>query len=164
MTGNRYGGNAAGNPRRGWVIIALVLLVGFGGGAIMLMRGLEQRSAAAPLAGGMRTTGTVVAVSKSCFKGCTYRPTISYVVEQHTYTFVGVVHAYRPAIGSSDPISYDPSDPAIAHDLGGSEGAWIGSVVIGALGIGVAAALLVLVLWARRRYGRSRAQGLPDQV
>lgn len=147
------------NARRGWGFLVATMVLELVAGIFFLVHGFNERSAISPIPGGVRTEGSVVSVRWRCFKGCTYQPTIAYTVGQQRYTFVGAMHANYLAVGSPDPIVYDPSHPATAHDLGGSEGAWIGSVVIGAILVAFPIATSALVAWARRRFRRLHQPG-----
>ena len=147
---------------RAMVILSIVMVALLGGGAALIVRGLHEHSAGQPIPGGVTTTGTVVSVQQYCTKGCTYQPTISYVVDGHTYQFAGVTRNGDPAVGSSDKISYDPLDPAVAHDLGGGSARYITDVVMG----GVCTLISLLLGWViattPRRLRRRAAQAGPQ--
>ena len=116
------------------------------------MTGLADRSASLPLPGGVRVEGTVVRVQADCSRSCSYQPVIRYVVGGRSYTILGAYHGGAPAVGSPEPVSYDPAHPAVARDLGGYSTNWMASIVVGALLL--VAAVVLSVRAGVRRYGR----------
>lgn len=133
----------------------LVLLGSLGGGAALISRGVSLHGATVSTPRDVRTEGTVVAVQKHCFKGCTYQPTIEYMVAGRSYLFKGGMHNTDPAIGSSNPIAYDPAHPGTAYDLAGNT-AWAVDIIFGGLLVLVGALILFRLIRARRRAHRRR--------
>lgn len=147
---------------RAMVILTVIMVALLGGGAALIVRGMHEHGAGQPIPGGITTNGTVVSVQQYCAKGCTYQPTISYVVDGQTYQFVGVIRNGFPPVGSSDPISYDPSNPAIAHDLGGSAARYVVDIILGGVCILISLLLGWVVVTTPRRLRRRAAQTGPQ--
>lgn len=147
------------SPARRRLALVLVLLVGFGVGAVLLVTGLAERSSTLPIAGGIRVEGTVVSVQSSCSRSCSYRPVIRYMVGPASHIFVGAYHGSDPAIGSRELVSYNPAHPATAHDLGGYSTNWMASIVVGCVLLAGASTLVILVgiRGARRRQAQISA-------
>lgn len=143
------------------VVLAVVALGCLGGGAALMIRGLHEHSAQQPLPGGVTTTGTIVSVQKYCVRGCTYQPTISYTVDGQVYQVVGSIRNGDPAIGSADRVSYDPTDPSLANDLGGGAARYVTDIILGGA-FALIGLLLGLVLATTPRRLRRKAAGQPQ--
>jgi hypothetical protein len=107
---------------------ALVLLLVFAAlGVFFVVSGYNGWAAVQPIAGGKTTTGTVVSVvnGESCGRyGCSpnWTPTIRFETGSgESHTFVGPTYSSQISIGQRVRVSYDAADPAIAHDVSGSD-------------------------------------------
>lgn len=137
-------------PLRWFLAVILLVLAGVG-----IHQALHERSLASPIPGGVRTIGTVTDVEPFCGRGCSYDAVVTYTVDGRTYTVTGTRRNDAPRIGSPNPVSYDPHNPADAHDIG-TRGPWLGHMVISCL-FGVLALVIVAFSLASPRW-RSRVQ------
>ena len=158
------GTTSAGQPdpakARRMLAVATVFVAAFTLlGVFLLVEAVHTRDARQPIPGGVRTAGTITDVGVSCVRGCTYTPTISFTADGQTYTFTGQTRDGRPAVGSPDPVSYDPADPNHARDLGAGSAGWIVDAVLGAFfaSFGLWFAYLAATAGRRRRRKAERA-------
>jgi hypothetical protein len=138
-----------GRPVPRWVA-HLQFLVFIGIGVALLIGGLRRYDAAAPIAGGKTTTGTVTAVStgQNCGRhGCStyWVPDIQFTAANgRTVTFAGPESGNPIDAGDQVRVSYDPANPAVARDISaGSGDAWM-LIGLGALAILAGAASFLL--------------------
>lgn len=103
-----------------------------GVGVALLIGGIHRYDAAAPIAGGKTTAGTVAAVStgQNCGRhGCStyWVPTIRFTAANgHAYTFAGPESGNPIVAGAPVQVSYDPRNPASARDMSAGAGnAWL---------------------------------------
>ena len=118
--------------------LALALFVGFG--VAFLIGGIHRYDAVKPIAGGRTTAGTVTQVNtrQNCGRhGCTtyYTPIIQFTANGRDFTFAGPDSNRSMNTGDQVQVSYDPGNPAVAHDLSAGEGqAWT-QIAVGAVAI-----------------------------
>src|SRR5690606_30014231 len=112
-----------------WLIIAFAVAVS---AAIVIITaplissGMDWRERTSPIEGGAITTGRVVDVLvDQGNKGVTYRAVVEFVdVADQRHTLTNKAGDIEPRKGARVRISYDPSDPANAHDLTTGAGVW----------------------------------------
>jgi Protein of unknown function (DUF3592) len=136
----RWRRNPANRP------FTLVLLLVFAAlGVFFIVSGYNGWAAVQPVAGGKTGIGTVVSVvnGESCGRyGCSpnWTPTIRFhTSDGESHTFVGPTYSGQIDVGQTVTVSYDTSDPAIAHDISASDRDGLVEI-----GLGVFAAVLGL--------------------
>jgi len=138
-----------GRPVPRWVAhLQFVVFIGIG--VALLIGGMRRYDAAAPIAGGKTTTGTVTAVStgQNCSRhGCStyWVPEIQFTAANgRTVTFAGPESGNPIDTGDQVQVSYEPSNPAVARDMSAGPGnAWM-LIGLGALAILAGAASFLL--------------------
>ncbi len=121
--GTRWHRRPANRP-----VTLVVLLVFAGIGVFFIVSGYNGWAAVRPVAGGKTATGTVVSVTngESCGRyGCSpnWTPTIQFETPGGAaHTFVGPTYSSEIDTGQTVNVSYDPADPAVAHDVSASDG------------------------------------------
>ncbi len=121
--------------------------------------GLHTRSLLRPVPGGVQVNGKVVDVYVHRGKGVVYAPIVAFADSAgRSHTFRAPTSSERPTIGASALVSYDPLDPADAHDLSDSARSWKLPFYTGAilLTIVLIESLAVATFVVRRRARRSR--------
>lgn len=126
--------------------VALVLQLVFAAfGVFFVVSGYNGWAAVQPIAGGTAATGTIVSVvnGENCGRtGCSpnWTPTIRFETSNGgSRTFVGPTYNSQVNVGQNVKVSYDATNPAVAHDVSASAGN--GLLLIG---VGVFAAVLGL--------------------
>jgi hypothetical protein len=119
--------------RRAILLFVVFGLVFVAAGFDQFYQAVEQARATSPIRGGLLTTGTVISwtVHHGARVGETYTPIIAYTVGGQSYTFSGIYAESRPRFGSSVTVSYDPADPAHAHDLSAGRGHTLSDTLFG---------------------------------
>jgi hypothetical protein len=119
-------------------------------GVALLIGGMRRYDAAAPIAGGRTTTGTVTTVStgQNCGRhGCSayWVPEIQFTAANgRTVTFAGPESGNPIDTGDQVRVSYDPGNPATARDMSAGPGdSWM-LIGFGALAILAGAASFLL--------------------
>lgn len=138
----------------------VILVVGVWG----LLSVEHSRAQLLPVSGGIQTTGRVLAVQASCDGSCTYEPTIEYTgLRGHAYRFTAPYQSEFPAVGSTVTVSYNPRDPAGAHDISASLSNWdlplgtaIFATALGGLSVLGAGSVVVVALVRRRARMQAR--------
>jgi hypothetical protein len=130
-------------------------------GAWLVAAGLGIRGRVEPVAGWPQTTGWVAGFRNDTPAGAkqpAYAAVIAFRVAGHVVTFSAPGADDLPRVGAPVRVTYDPRNPADAHDLSlGSY--WVGQIYLGAgfLVLGVALMTFWLVFlrrkWARRAGG-----------
>jgi Protein of unknown function (DUF3592) len=122
QSGTHWNRRPASRP---FALVILLLFAAFG--VFFVVTGYNDWAAVQPIAGGKTVTGTVVSVvnGESCGRyGCSpnWTPTIRFETSSgETHTFVGPTYSSEIDAGESVRVSYDPADPAVAHDVSGSD-------------------------------------------
>lgn len=129
------GVEVAGRPRRkpatrrqralAGVVAGLASLAVVAMSVALVVGGLRTRSLLRPVPGGVPATGTVVDVYVHRYKGVVYAPIVTFTDSAgRSHTFRAPASSERPLIGAAARVSYDPMDPADAHDLSDSSRSW----------------------------------------
>lgn len=85
----------------------------------------DTRSLLRPVPGGLQVTGRVVDVSVHQYKGVVYAPIVAFTDSAgRVHTFRAPSSPERPLIGAPALVSYNPANPAEAHDLSDSSRSW----------------------------------------
>ena len=107
------------------VFAGLGFLAVVGMSVSLLVGGLHTRSLLRPVPGGVRANGTVVDVYVHRYKGVVYAPIVAFTDSAgQVHTFRAPTSSDRPTIGASALVSYNPMNPAEAHDLSDSSRSW----------------------------------------
>jgi hypothetical protein len=118
---------------------------------------LTTRTLSQPVPNGITTTGTIVdyRTSTGPKSGTKYHPEDTFhAANGRTYTIFGPWGGHRPVIGATVTISYNPRNPAQAHDLT-NDNEWAANLVsFGTVAFLVAAAIAVGTRIGRRRRKR----------
>ena len=107
-------------------LVVHAVLLAFG--VFLVVNSYNRWSEAQPVAGGKTTSGSVVAVAlgQSCGRySCspTWTPTIRFMTTDGVaHTFVGPESNSQLSDGDSVRVSYDPANPAVAHDVSAGTG------------------------------------------
>jgi hypothetical protein len=123
----------------------------------LITNALNTRSLSQPIPNGITTTGTIVnyRTSTDPKTGTTYHPEDTFhATNGRTYTIFGPRGGHRPVIGATVTISYNPRNPAQAHDLT-SDNDWDANLIVcGSMAFLVAAAIAIGTRIDRRRRKR----------
>jgi hypothetical protein len=155
----------AGKGRRytALVLLFLVPVVWIGLGAWLVAGGLGIRSHVEPVAGWPQTTGWVAgfhAYQPSYADGPYYRAVIAFRAAGHVVMFSAQVPG-PPTVGAPARVTYDPHNPADAHDLSlGSYGEGQIYLGVGCLVSGVMVMAFFCWLVFLRQKSARRAAGL----
>lgn len=138
------------------MLLLCLPLIWAGLGAWLLAAGLGLRSQVEPVAGWPQTTGRIAGFhtyQPSYDNEPTYRPVIAFRAAGHVVMFSAPGASVPPTVGAPVRVTYDPRNPADAHDLSlGSDGDGQIYLGIGFLVLGVALmALLYWLIFVRRR-------------
>jgi hypothetical protein len=104
-----------------------VLVVFMAVGAFFVVTSYNRWAAVQPVSGGKTATGTVVSVvsGESCGRyGCSpnWTPTIRFETpDGASHTFAGPLYSSEIDTGQTVDVSYDPANPAAAHDVSASD-------------------------------------------
>lgn len=158
----RRAGRAPEAKRDIYLRFAVYACVGVG----LLIYGLVGYAKVHPMAGGRTTTGTVTAVSTG--ESCTHNssntnttcnrywiPTIHYTVDGENFSFDGPETFSSMTVGGQVKVSYDPGNPASAHDVSGDATESYVYMGLGAFAILAAAVLLLRSMLRARDQGDS---------
>ncbi len=140
-----------------WAISAAVPVVILIVGIVAVHQVRHEESLLQPVPGGIETNGTLINAHEACDRGdCTYQPEIRFSDREGLeYSFLAPYEDADPRVGSTVRVSYDPSAPALAHDLS-ENSSWSFEMVtaVATICLGVMAILGVgttlLVTWRRR--------------
>lgn len=100
-----------------------------------------------PYAGGALTQGIVVRVTTSCFRGCSYQPTIRYAVGASTYSITAPFQDDEPSVGDQVRISYEASNPARGRDVAEAPSSWDLPLATAFFSLGMGTLTLLAGLW-----------------
>jgi hypothetical protein len=143
------------------VLLFLLPLVWVALGAWLLHVGLRDRSRTEPVAGWSQTTGWVVSFhtyQPSYANTPTYPAVIAFRAAGDVVTFSAPGAPVPPRVGAPVRVSYDPHNPADAHDLSlGSDGEGQIYLGVGFLVLGVAVVAFTYWLIFVRRSSARRA-------
>jgi hypothetical protein len=119
--------------------------------------GLHLRRQTQPIAGGLRTTGTIVDVTSADeLHGKSYTPTIEFTDDRgHVHLFDGPTDATAQKVGRKVDVSYDPADPDRAADVSVGAASWEATFWVG---VALAVAEVVVIGWLVRRRLRKPAR------
>ena len=154
---------AARHPLATAVVVLLILVLVDAGGVAssvgLIRSGLNTRALAQPVAGWVRTTGTITG-SKRVFDGKSYvyAPVVAFTAAGQRVVFAASTSSDQPAIGDVVPVSYDPHYPGSAHDL--ADGAWRITFDTGLAILAIVVLVVSLEIWAvvhiiRRKLGNA---------
>jgi hypothetical protein len=152
----------ARNGRRYTLLVLLFInpVLAIGLGVALLVAGLGIRSQTDPVAGWPQTTGWVAAVHYSWPSSAnepTYVPVIAFRVADHVVMFSAPGDSNQPAVSAPAQVSYDPRDPADAHDLSiGSRWEGVAYLGVGILVLGVALLVFLYRLARRANFWRAK--------
>jgi hypothetical protein len=105
------------------VVAGLVAFVA--GGVYFIGSGLHSRSLTHPIAGGLETRGTVVEVYQGGGDGTSAGPVVGFTdASGQRVAFDAPIGSHVPVIGQVAVVSYDPRNPAHAHDLSDTASGW----------------------------------------
>ena len=111
-----------------WIAVALPLVIAvvFGIEGIQGIRSVRHdQFLLTPVAGGITTIGRISSYQTSCFRGCTYKPTIAFKdTIGTTHTFATPFQVDQPTVGQEVSVSFDPKHPSIAHDTSEGPDSW----------------------------------------
>jgi Protein of unknown function (DUF3592) len=136
--------------RSGVVILAVPILVILGMTGLMiwvLLHGLSIRSQVEPVSGWQQTSGWIADVrTVDAGRGPVYHPVIAFRARDRVVTFNAPTTTSVPTAGARTEVSYDPRDPARAHDLsmGSAWEIWFYGGLVGTL---VCAAVVAVMCW-----------------
>ncbi len=124
------------SPRAARAISAYITLMLVGiivVGVVGIVIGWHTRAQERPVHGWTTTTGTVVGVRNEAVRdGYVYGPIVSFVdSDGNPHRFTAPTNDDEPTVGEQATISYDPANPAHAHDLSDSGTNWLGPFVVG---------------------------------
>ena len=107
-------------------VVAGIGFVGIVGMSVALVDGgLHTRSLLRPVPNGVQATGTVVDVYVHRYKGVVYAPIVMFTdTAGRRHTFRAPTSSEPPTIGGSALVSFDPLNPADAHDLSDNSASW----------------------------------------
>ena len=140
------------------VFAGLFSLIVVGMSVSLVVGGLHTRSLLRPVPGGVQATGTVVDVYAHQYRGVVYAPIVAFTDSAgRRHTFRAPTSSDQPTIGAPALVSYNPANPAEAHDLSDSSGSWkmpfyTGAILLTFVSIeGVAVGVFVMHRQRRRR-------------
>jgi hypothetical protein len=150
---------------RSFTLVLLLLFAALG--VFFVVSSYNGWAAVQPIAGGETATGTVVSVvnGESCGRyGCSpnWTPTIRFeTTSRESHTFVGPTYSSQISAGQNVKVSYDPANPAVAHDVSASDGDGLLLIGFGAFAavLGLGSFLLGLEAIHRRTGLASARQG-----
>ena len=139
-------------PRRSALIVGTLMpVVAILGGAFGIHVIDGERAQLTPHPNGATTSGTVVYVATTCSKGCSYQPTIEYLVDGQPYQITAPHQQDLPYVGEPVPLSYLATNPSAAHDIGEPVSSWNFPLftMYFIVAIGVAVGISVGFAWRR---------------
>jgi Protein of unknown function (DUF3592) len=132
--------------------IALALLfslpiIFIAAGIWSLLIGLGIRSQIEPVHGWHQTTGWIAGFHTSnTGRELTYSRVIRFRAGEHVVSFTAPATSAVPVVGAVAQVSYDPSNPADAHDLSMGS-AWEPALYVGIGGLLLGVALMAFLCW-----------------
>jgi hypothetical protein len=154
LTAGRVGSGSLLRPTtaRGRIAVVVLAFAGLGFLAMAglciwaMFAGLSLRSQAEPVAGWRRASGWIADVRVDHSQGTVYLPVVAFRTQDRLVTFSAPRTTTPPRVGASVPVSYDPRNPAHAHDLSAGT-AWELPFYGGSAGIVAIAGLAGSMYW-----------------
>ena len=101
-----------------------IFFIGMGGWGIGHVT--HEQSLLRPVQGGLQTEGQIISEDESCYRSCTYTPTIQFMdLHGGVHQFTAPPSQDYLSEGTSVTVSYNPANPSEAHDLSdGGSSSW----------------------------------------
>jgi hypothetical protein len=116
-------------------------------GVVALISGLGIRSQIEPVSGWRQTTGWIAgSVASNTGDEWIYAPVVWFRADGRVVRFDGQKSATRPSIGAPARVSYDPRNPADAHDLSQSS-VWEPRIYIAVICLVLGVGLIAFFYW-----------------
>jgi hypothetical protein len=116
-------------------------------GTWSVLTGLGIRGQVEPVPGWRQTTGWIAGFHTfNTGREFTYSRVIRFRVDGHLVSFTTPTNSTVPVVGAAAQVSYDPSNPAHAHDLSMGS-AWEPAFYVGTGGLLLGVAMMVFFYW-----------------
>lgn len=112
-----------------------------------LLTGVGIKGQVEPVPGWRQTTGWIAGFHTSnTGRELTYSRVIRFRADGHVVSFTTPTNSAVPVVGAAAQVSYDPSNPADAHDLSMGS-AWETAFYVGIAGLLLGVALMAFLYW-----------------